>query len=39
MKEAELTTDIYIYMIEGLREKKPDLFDKYYAKYDDNFLE
>lgn len=37
MKEAELTTDIYIYMLEWLRERKPDLFDKYYSKYDDSF--
>jgi len=37
MKEAEFTTDLYIYMIEWLRERKPVLFDNYYKKYDKTF--
>lgn len=37
MKEAEFTTDIYIFMLEWLRERKPNLFDSYYKKYEENF--
>jgi len=38
MKEAEFTTDVYIYMIEEkIRERKPNLFDKFYEKFDEQF--
>lgn len=37
MKEVELTTDLFIYMIDWLKARKPELFDSYYEKYDDDF--
>lgn len=37
MKEAELTTDLFIYMLDGLKARKPELFDTYYKKYDESF--
>jgi hypothetical protein len=37
MKEAEFTTDVFVFMIEWRRERKPNLFDSYYKKYDKIF--
>jgi hypothetical protein len=37
MKEAEFTTDTFIFMIEWLRERKPNLFDSYYKKFNIDF--
>jgi len=37
MKDSEFTTDIYIYMLDGINARKPAIFDRYYKKLDKNF--
>jgi len=37
MKDSEFTTDLFIYMIDGINGWKPGIFNKFYKNYDKEF--